>query len=311
MRLLKSNTVINKKDTAKKTAKKIQQNMEDMNNIKEKVVRGKPFDDHQFINREMKTIQEEKKELLRLVTKLQQEVIQLKERLAEKEEQISRTIKRRQMRTVAHVETLALLSSTKADLKECYQRYAALEQKLVGESEDGHQNLECLVSGQSEDHFRGRQSGQEVETFNKEVSKKEEALKLQLLEKEQQMEEQMMQRLNTMKEDFEKKLLEEREKNKQEQSEREERLRQQLEEKEDSFKKQLSLLCEHCDQSSALEPTPVGAAGETPATREPAETARGGEQAGNRAPPRGNPAVSGEQPQTCMLFSVWSLSQKT
>lgn len=213
--------------------------MEDMDNIKEKVVREKSFDDHQFINREMKTIEEEKKELLRLVTKLQQEVIQLKERLAEKEEQISRTIKRRQMRTVAHVETLALLSSTKADLKESYQRCAALEQKLVGERDDGHQSLECG------DHFRGRQSGQEVETFNKEVSKKEEALKLQLLEKEQQMEEQMMQRLNTMKEDFQKKLLEEREKNKQEQSEREERLRQQLEEKDDSFKKQLSMLCEH------------------------------------------------------------------
>lgn len=209
-----------------------------MDNIEEKIVREKPFDE-QFIKREMKTIQEEKKELLRSVTELQHEVSQLKGRLAEKEELMSRTVKRRRMRTVAHVETLALLSSTKADLKESYQRCAALEEKLVGEAEDSHQSLECG------DHFRGRQSEQEVETFDKENSNKEDALKPQLLEKEQQMEEQMRQRLITMKEDFQKKLLEERERNKQEQSEREERLRQQLEEKDDTFKKQLSMLCEH------------------------------------------------------------------
>lgn len=207
-----------------------------MDSIEEKMLREKPFNEEQFIRREMKTIQEEKKELLRSVTELQHEVNQLKERLAEKEELMNRTVKRRRMRTVAHVQTLALLSSTKAQLKESYLRCAALEEKLVGEGDDGHRSLECG------DHFRGRASGEETETF---LSKKEEALKLQLLEKEQQMEEQMRQRLVAMKEDFQEKLSEEREKNRQEQSEREEKLRQQLEEKDQSFKKQLSMLCEH------------------------------------------------------------------
>lgn len=239
MRPLKSNTVIvGKKETERKTGKKIQQNTEDMDIVEEKMVREKPFDEQKFIKREMKTIQEEKKELLRSVTELQHEVRQLKGRLAVKEEQVSRTVKRRRMRTVAHVETLALLSSTKADLKQSYQRCAALEQKLVGETEDSQQ-MECG------DHFRVRQPGQDVETLNNEFCKKEEALQLQMLEKEQQMQEQMRQKLFTIQEDFQKKLSEEREKNRQEQSEREERLRQQLEEKDDSFKKQLSVACEH------------------------------------------------------------------
>lgn len=206
-----------------------------MDNIDEKMGRERPFDEQQLIKREKKTFQEEKKELQRLVTELQHKVSQLEERLAEKEEQMSRIVKRRKMRTVAHVETLALLSSTKADLRESYQRCAALEQKLVEESEDSHQSLECG------DHFRGRAPPEQ----DVEASKREEALKLQLLEKEQQMEELMRQRLVAIKEDFQKKLLEEREQNQQEQSQREERLRRQLEEKDESFKKQLSMLCEH------------------------------------------------------------------
>lgn len=216
---------------------KIPQKTEDMDNVEEKRVREKPLDEQHLVRMKMKTIQEEKIELLRSVTELQHEVSQLKGRLAKKEEQMSRTVKRRRMRTVAHVETLALLSRTKADLKESYQRCAALEHKLVGETND--QSLECG------DHFRGREPGQDAETFNKDASKKEEAPKLPLLEKEQQMEEQMRQKLFTMTEDFQKKLLEEREKNKQEQREREERLRRQLDEKDDAFRKQLSMLCEH------------------------------------------------------------------
>ncbi|TWW67074.1 hypothetical protein D4764_02G0001150 [Takifugu flavidus] len=43
-----------------------------------------------------------------------EEVQQLREALAEKEEQLSRVVKRRQMRTVAHVEALTLLNSTQA-----------------------------------------------------------------------------------------------------------------------------------------------------------------------------------------------------
>ncbi|TWW67106.1 hypothetical protein D4764_02G0001470 [Takifugu flavidus] len=43
-----------------------------------------------------------------------EEVQQLREALAEKEEQLSRAVKRRQMRTVAHVEALTLLNSTQA-----------------------------------------------------------------------------------------------------------------------------------------------------------------------------------------------------
>ncbi|XP_056907932.1 golgin subfamily A member 6-like protein 22 [Takifugu flavidus] len=190
----------------------------------------------------MEKIQEENKKLLRSVTELQHEVRQLKEQLVEKDEQLSQTIKRRQIKTVAHVDTLNQLNQARADLTVSQERCTYLEEKLQKGTNHSHQSPE------HGDHVRGQQP-EEVVTCMIELSKKEEALKLQFFQKEQQMEAWMRQRIISMQEELHKKLLEEREKNQREMTEREERLRQQLErgmreERDDCLKKQLSTFIE-------------------------------------------------------------------
>ncbi|TWW79671.1 hypothetical protein D4764_10G0007010 [Takifugu flavidus] len=123
----------------------------------------------------MEKIQEENKKLLRSVTELQHEVRQLKEQLAEKDEQLSRSTKRRQIRTVAHMDALTQLNQARADLTVSQDKCSDLEEKLRSGTNDSHQSPE---------------HGDHVE-----LSKKEEALKLQFSEKEQQMEAWMRQRL--------------------------------------------------------------------------------------------------------------------
>ncbi|TWW79662.1 hypothetical protein D4764_10G0006920 [Takifugu flavidus] len=177
----------------------------------------------------MEKIQEENKKLLRSVTELQHEVRQLKEQLAEKDEQLSRSTKRRQIRTVAHMDTLTQLNQARADLTVSQDRCADLEEKLRSGTNDSHQSPE------HRDHV--------------ELSKKEEALELQFSEKEKQMEAWMRQRLIGVQEEFQRKLLEEKEKDQREMREREEKLRQQLErgmreERDDCLKKQLTTLIE-------------------------------------------------------------------
>ncbi|TWW75499.1 hypothetical protein D4764_13G0001610 [Takifugu flavidus] len=177
----------------------------------------------------MEKIQEENKKLLRSVTELQHEVRQLKEQLAEKDEQLSRSTERRQIRTVAHMDTLTQLNQARADLTVSQEKCSDLEEKLRSGTNDSHQSPE---------------HGDQVE-----LSKKEEALKLQFSEKEQQMEAWMRQRLIGAQEEFQRKLLEEKEKDQREMREREERLRQQLErgmreERDDCLKKQLTTLIE-------------------------------------------------------------------
>ncbi|TWW75495.1 hypothetical protein D4764_13G0001570 [Takifugu flavidus] len=139
----------------------------------------------------MEKIQEENKKLLRSVTELQHEVRQLKEQLAEKDEQLSRSTERRQIRTVAHMDTLTQLNQARADLTVSQEKCSDLEEKLRSGTNDSHQSPE---------------HGDQVE-----LSKKEEALKLQFSEKEQQMEAWMRQRLIGAQEEFQRKLLEEKE----------------------------------------------------------------------------------------------------
>ncbi|TWW79665.1 hypothetical protein D4764_10G0006950 [Takifugu flavidus] len=137
----------------------------------------------------MEKIQEENKKLLRSVTELQHEVRQLKEQLAEKDEQLSRSTKRRQIRTVAHMDALTQLNQARADLTVSQDKCSDLEEKLRSGTNDSHQSPE---------------HGDHVE-----LSKKEEALKLQFSEKEQQMEGEA-EALIGVQEEFQRKLLEEK-----------------------------------------------------------------------------------------------------
>lgn len=219
-RLFNTNPVIVKKDTEKGTGKKIQKNTEDMASTEEMVQVQEETFDQQHIERK----------------KLEDEVRQVP---AEKDEQISEVSKSLNDKTVAHLETMDLLNSTKADLHKSYHECEYLEEKLH-RTDDNQQRLDIG------DHTSGGQSEEEVETHVQEPSTKEEALKLQILEKEQQI----IEKFKNVKEEFEKQLLEVRENNKKELREREERMRQQLEEKDTIFKKQLSMLSEFWENRS-------------------------------------------------------------
>ncbi|TWW76510.1 hypothetical protein D4764_13G0011720, partial [Takifugu flavidus] len=113
-------------------------------------------------------------------------------------------LQRHHIRIVAHVDTLTRLNQARADLKVRQEKCTYLEEKLQKGTNNSHQSPE------HGDHVRGQQS-EEVATCMIELSKKEEALKLQFFQKEQQMEAWMSQRIISMQEEFHKKLLEERE----------------------------------------------------------------------------------------------------
>lgn len=71
-----------------------------------------------------------------------QEISQLKELLAEKEQDISRAEKKRRIRTLAHIDTLALLTSTQAALKEQGGKSALLEVELHDQQQSFQQELQ-------------------------------------------------------------------------------------------------------------------------------------------------------------------------
>lgn len=173
---------------------------------------------------ETRAIHNEKKEPPS-AKEIQEEVRHLKQMLAEKEEKLSRTISRRQLRRLAQHENMFLLIRTEAELKKSQKVCDDLEQMLRGSGDGG---------GQSE----------AVRLFHEEFFKKKRALREQFLAKEEQMEDRMWQRLSDVEEDFKKRLLEEREKNKQELMERERRMRQVCEERRERIEKKLSAYCE-------------------------------------------------------------------
>lgn len=70
-----------------------------------------------------------------------QEISQLKELLAKKEQHISRVEKKRRFRTLAHIDTLALLTSTQAALKEQGGKCALLEAELEDQQQSFQQEL--------------------------------------------------------------------------------------------------------------------------------------------------------------------------
>ncbi|TWW73841.1 hypothetical protein D4764_15G0012370 [Takifugu flavidus] len=66
----------------------------------------------------------------------EERVQHLREALAEKEEQLSRAVERRHMRTVAHMETLTQLNTTQAALKESNLKCASLEETLHSQQQE-------------------------------------------------------------------------------------------------------------------------------------------------------------------------------
>lgn len=72
--------------------------------------------------KELKELQEENNELHRSAETRVEDIALLKELLADKSKKVSIAIKKQQMRSVTHANTLNVLSSTKVELEETFSR---------------------------------------------------------------------------------------------------------------------------------------------------------------------------------------------
>ncbi|TWW79091.1 hypothetical protein D4764_10G0001210 [Takifugu flavidus] len=169
-----------------------------------------------------------------------EEVQQLKEALAEKEEQLSRAVKRRRMRTVAHVETLTQLNTTQAALKESNLKCASLEETLQTQQQEIEERCSRELTEQ-EEGLRHKLLGIEEEFKGK-------------LEEERQRsyeeKEALRQQLFLQEEKFKKLLDEEQLKYAEKVMELEESTKQQLLIKEETFNKMLADVCQRWDSTA-------------------------------------------------------------
>lgn len=81
------------------------------------------------------------RELQRSEESWKQEISQLEELLAEKEKLISRVEKKRRIRTLAHIDTLALLANTEAVFKEHRGKFKLLEAELDDQQQSFQEEL--------------------------------------------------------------------------------------------------------------------------------------------------------------------------
>lgn len=109
----------------------------------------------------------------------------LERTLALKEEELINAVEKRRMRTVTHVETLAELDSTQAELKESQVKCAALEeslQKMLKDKEESHQKdvkeKQETVKQMEEEYKREQKKRQQ--NYEEELQKKEEAMRREL-----------------------------------------------------------------------------------------------------------------------------------
>lgn len=148
------------------------------------------------LQKEMEQLKVEKRDLQSSADNWKQEVSRLKELLAEKEQQVSRAVRSRQMETAAHMETLTLLSNTGAALEESRLSAASREEELckqVTEAEESHRR-ELLENEerfnqqlQDKEHMRRRELAEVEDRFERELAEKEEKVYKQLLQHEELM----------------------------------------------------------------------------------------------------------------------------
>lgn len=118
-----------------------------------------------------------------------EEIQQLKNALAEKEEQLCRAVKRRRMRTVAHVEILRQLNTSEVALKESNLKCASLQSQLqeikgtqgkeLMEQEEGWKHKLLVI----EEEFEKK-----LEEQNQKSNEENEALREQLIQQQEKFE---------------------------------------------------------------------------------------------------------------------------
>ncbi|XP_056873507.1 GRB10-interacting GYF protein 2-like isoform X2 [Takifugu flavidus] len=159
-----------------------------------------------------------------------EEVQHLREALAEKEEQLSRAVKRRQMRTVAHVEALTLLNRTQAALKESELKCASLEETLHSQQQENEET-------------HRRELMEQEEGLNQKLLVIQEEFERKLQEERQRSHEEkeaMRQQLFLEEKKFQKVLDDEKQKYNEKILQKEELMKQQLVVKEENFNRMLA-----------------------------------------------------------------------
>ncbi|TWW73820.1 trichohyalin-like isoform X1 [Takifugu flavidus] len=169
-----------------------------------------------------------------------EEVQHLREALAEKEEQLSRAVKRRHMRTVADVETLTQLNTTQAALKESNLKCASLEETLHSQQ-------------QEKEERHKRELMEQEEGFNQKLLVNEEEFERKLEEEKQRFDEKkeaLRQQLFRQDDKFKKLLEEEQYKYHEKIFEKEESMKQQLLTQEETHNKMLADVCQRWETTS-------------------------------------------------------------
>lgn len=154
--------------------------------------------------------------------------------LADKEEQLSRALRKKDMRSLMHMETLAELSNTEEALNQSKMKCAALEESVrrLQEDDENHQRELCEKEESMKKMMemeQDRELDKVKKMFEEDLKTKEEKMREQLFH----MEENLQGELYELKEKYDQKILE-----------KEDWMRQQLLEKEAGFKKRLAELCQ-------------------------------------------------------------------
>lgn len=122
------------------------------------------------------------KELQAALEQCQNEVKQLKELLEQKTREMDKTVRKRQMRTIAYIEVMNNLNVAQAALTENINKSETLEKNLQAQLAE-NQQLHQRELEEKEEMLR-RELSDETEQLKKELWDREEALKKDLSEKE-------------------------------------------------------------------------------------------------------------------------------
>lgn len=174
----------------------------------------------------------------RLAEQWMEEVIQLKLALADKDDELSKSIKRWQMGNLDHVEVVRQLSSERAKLDMFHQKCAALEEshlKQLQEMQEAHRREIFDLKQQFE-----KELTQQEQRRLREISELEEKSKKQLLEQEKRFSKELNEK------DEQLSLHDKMAKFNQGHTDLEEAMKLQLSDKENSLKTTMALLCHQC-----------------------------------------------------------------
>lgn len=158
-----------------------------------------------------------------------EEIIQLRRALADKEEELSKSVKRWQMGTLDHVEVVKQLNSEKVKLDRCHQKCAALEEsrrKQLQEMQEAHQR-EIFDAKQQFEKALAQQEQRRLREISH-LDEKSKELEKRLTEKLGEKDEQTKLRLSLHEEMFKRILREKMAEFSQERTDLEEEMKKQL-----------------------------------------------------------------------------------